>query len=138
MTDFYFAGAKTISIGIAQNDGVQSYTGDGVSFANFWGAQMEVGRLSSYVAPRTAGFSRSRDADIAYVAVPPPQVMLQISRDGGHVYGAELWRSFGRIGKFRARAVWNGLGRARDWTMKFRITDAVKVVFVAVWASYSK
>lgn len=67
-----------------------------------------------------------------------PQVMLQISRDGGHVYGAELWRSFGRIGKFRARAVWNGLGRARDWTMKLKITDPVKCVFVAFWASYSK
>jgi hypothetical protein len=67
-----------------------------------------------------------------------PQVMLQISRDGGHVYGAELWRSFGRIGKFRARALWLGLGRARDWTMKLRVTDAVKVVFVACWATYSK
>jgi len=67
-----------------------------------------------------------------------PQVMLQISRDGGHTYGAELWRSFGKIGKFRARALWLGLGRARDWTMKFRITDPVKVVLVSAWGSYGK
>lgn len=67
-----------------------------------------------------------------------PQVMLQISRDGGHTWGAEIWRSFGKIGKFRARALWLGLGRARDWTMKFRITDAVKVVLVAAWGSYTK
>jgi hypothetical protein len=67
-----------------------------------------------------------------------PQIMLQISRDGGHTFGAELWRSFGQIGKFRARAVWNGLGRARDWVMRLRITDPVKVVLVSCWAKYSK
>jgi hypothetical protein len=67
-----------------------------------------------------------------------PQVMLQISRDGGHTWGAELWRSFGQIAKFRARALWLGLGRSRDWTMKLRITDPVKVVLVACWAGYGK
>lgn len=67
-----------------------------------------------------------------------PQIMLQISRDGGHTWGAEVWRSFGQIGKYRARAVWNALGRARDWTMKFRITDPVKVVLVAAWGAYGR
>jgi len=62
-----------------------------------------------------------------------PQMMLQISRDGGHTYGAEIWRSIGKIGLYKARAVWNSLGRARDWTMKFRITDPVKVALVAAW-----
>ena len=67
-----------------------------------------------------------------------PQVMLQISRDGGHTWGAEIWRSFGQIGKFRWRALWLGLGRARTWTMKMRITDPVKVVMVACWGSYGR
>lgn len=62
-----------------------------------------------------------------------PQIMLQISRDGGHTYGAELWRSFGRMGKYRARALWNALGQSRDWLFKFEISDPVKVALVAAW-----
>jgi hypothetical protein len=62
-----------------------------------------------------------------------PQVALTISRDGGKTFGAEIPRSFGAIGNNRARAVWNRLGRARDWVMRFRVTDPVKTVFVAAW-----
>lgn len=57
-----------------------------------------------------------------------PQVMLQISRDGGFTWGNELWRSIGKVGKYTARAIWNRLGSARDWVFKIRITDPVKVV----------
>lgn len=57
-----------------------------------------------------------------------PQIMLQISRDGGHEYGHEQWKSFGKIGKYKQRAVWRRLGAAYDWTFKFRITDPVKRV----------
>jgi len=67
-----------------------------------------------------------------------PQIMLQISRDGGHTWGSENWRSIGAMGKYKARALWNGLGRARDWVFKLRITDPVKVVFTAVWGTYGK
>jgi hypothetical protein len=67
-----------------------------------------------------------------------PQVMLQISRDGGHTWGAEVWRGIGAIGQYRARAVWNALGRARDWLFKFRVTDPVKTVFVAAWAKVER
>lgn len=64
-----------------------------------------------------------------------PKIMLQLSRDGGHTWGPEIWRSMGKIGKFRVRAIWNALGIGRDWLMKFRVTDPVKTVFVAGWAS---
>lgn len=67
-----------------------------------------------------------------------PQVMLQISRDGGHTWGAEVWRSLGKIGKYAARARWLRLGRSRDWLFKFRITDPVKVVLRSAWASYGR
>jgi hypothetical protein len=67
-----------------------------------------------------------------------PQLMLQVSRDGGHTYGNEMWRSIGAIGKYKARAVWNRLGRARDFVFKLRVTDPVKTVFVAGWAVYDK
>ena len=67
-----------------------------------------------------------------------PQIMMQISRDGGHTWGNELWRSFGRVGKYAYRAVWRRLGRSRDWVFKFRVTDPVKVVFVAAWGRVTK
>lgn len=65
-----------------------------------------------------------------------PTVMLQISRDGGQTWGGEVWRSFGAVGKYLARSVWNRLGRARDWTFKFRVTDPVKTVFIGGWARF--
>jgi len=57
-----------------------------------------------------------------------PQIMMSISKDGGHTYGTEQWCSFGAIGNFKARAIWRRLGQARDWTFKFRISDPVKRV----------
>lgn len=60
-----------------------------------------------------------------------PQVMLQVSRDGGFTWGNELWRSIGAIGKYLARARWTRLGAAYDFVFKLRVTDPVKVVISA-------
>ena len=61
-----------------------------------------------------------------------PQIMLQISKDGGHTYGVERWVSMGASGQYTTRANWHRLGQARDWVFKFRITDPVKrVIFGA-------
>jgi hypothetical protein len=57
-----------------------------------------------------------------------PQVMLQISKDGGHSWGPEIWTSLGKIGRYATRSVWRRLGKARDITFKIRITDPVKRV----------
>jgi hypothetical protein len=62
-----------------------------------------------------------------------PQVMMQISRDGGHEWGAEVWRDIGATGKYKTRALFNRLGAARDWLFKFRVTDPIKTVFVGAW-----
>lgn len=59
-----------------------------------------------------------------------PQIMLAISKDGGHEYGTEQWVTFGQVGKYKTRAIWRRLGQARDWTFKFRITDPVKRVIL--------
>lgn len=67
-----------------------------------------------------------------------PKVMMSVSRDGGHTYGAEVVREFGRIGEYKRRAVFNRIGRARDWLYKFRVSDPVKTVFVAAWGKFSK
>ncbi len=61
-----------------------------------------------------------------------PQIMMQVSKDGGHTYGVERWVTMGAIGAYKARANWHRLGLARDWVFKFRITDPVKrVIFGA-------
>jgi hypothetical protein len=62
-----------------------------------------------------------------------PKVMMQISRDGGHEWGQEVWRDVGAVGKYKTRAVFNCLGRARDWLFKFRVTDPIKTVFIGAW-----
>lgn len=62
-----------------------------------------------------------------------PQVMLQVSKDGGKTFGNEMWRSIGKVGKYKYRATWTRLGSAYDWIFKFRVTDPVKVVIVAAY-----
>lgn len=66
-----------------------------------------------------------------------PMVMMQISKDGGHEWGTEVWREFGAVGKYTARAVFRRLGRSRDWVFRFRVTDPVKTVFIAAWGRWS-
>lgn len=66
-----------------------------------------------------------------------PQIMMQVSKDGGHTWSKEVWVSFGKIGEYRTRAVWRRLGRARDWLFKFRVTDPVKTAFVSAWGRIS-
>lgn len=67
-----------------------------------------------------------------------PKLMMQVSKDGGHTFGNEVWVPFGKIGEYRRRAVFRRLGRARDWTFKFRVTDPVKTVFIEAWGRISK
>lgn len=55
-----------------------------------------------------------------------PQVMLQVSKDGGKSWGVERWRSLGALGDYLKRVEWHRFGDSRRWTMKVRITDPVK------------
>lgn len=63
-----------------------------------------------------------------------PQIMLQVSRDGGFTYGDEMWTTFGAQGEFLRRAEWRRLGVSRNYVFKFRISDPVKVVFISAAA----
>lgn len=67
-----------------------------------------------------------------------PQAMLQISKDDGGTWGAELWRSIGGIGNRAARVVWNRLGSAYHWLFKITITDPIKVVITGAWIDGSE
>ena len=57
-----------------------------------------------------------------------PQIMMQISKDGGHTFGNERWVGFGKVGQYKYRAIWRRCGQSRDFVFKFRITDPVKRV----------
>lgn len=54
-----------------------------------------------------------------------PQIMLRWSDDGGHTWSNEHWRSAGRLGQYRRRAVWWQLGRSRDRIYEMVVSDPV-------------
>jgi hypothetical protein len=54
-----------------------------------------------------------------------PQVMLQISNDGGHTFGTELWTPLGVSGAYEERVRWKRLGQSRNRVWKVVITDPV-------------
>ncbi len=57
-----------------------------------------------------------------------PQIMMRFSKDGGNKYSNELWRDWGKTGKYNTRAVWRGLGDmgARGLIVEFDMSDPVK------------
>ena len=63
-----------------------------------------------------------------------PQLMLEVSKDGGQTFTAVNWSSMGALGKYTQRVIWRRLGRARDWILKLRITDPVKRVLTGASA----
>jgi len=67
-----------------------------------------------------------------------PQIMLQVSRDGGFTYSNEMWTTFGQAGEYLKRAEWRRLGVSRNYVFKFRITDPVKVVMMSAAAYAAK
>ena len=59
-----------------------------------------------------------------------PQIMLRVSKDGGHVWGVERWRSIGAQGQYKRRVIWRRLGIADDWLFHLKVSDPVKTVFM--------
>ena len=56
-----------------------------------------------------------------------PQIFLRYSDDGGYTWSSELWRSMGKTGAYRQRAIWRQLGRARDRVFEVSGSDPVFV-----------
>jgi hypothetical protein len=63
-----------------------------------------------------------------------PQMMLLVSKDGGHSFTEVAWSSIGKVGEYTQRAVWRSLGAARDWVLRLRITDPVQRVITGASA----
>lgn len=62
--------------------------------------------------------------------VRAPQMMRQISNDGGYTWGNELWRGMGMTGRYKARARWTRGGRARDRCDRIIMTDPIRWVLI--------
>lgn len=66
-----------------------------------------------------------------------PQIMLQISKDGGQTWGPEKWADLGAQGRYADRVIWRRLGRAYDWTFRLRVSDPVQVAIAGAWMDAS-
>jgi hypothetical protein len=57
--------------------------------------------------------------------------MLRWSNDGGSTWSNEHWRTIGKIGRYRDRAIWRRLGMARDRVFEVSISDPVRAVVIS-------
>lgn len=61
-----------------------------------------------------------------------PQYMLDYSDDGGRTFSpAQIWKSAGKIGKYRTRLQWDRLGQFEQRVLRVQCTDPVKRVVLA-------
>ncbi len=53
-------------------------------------------------------------------------IMFQSSKDGGHTWSPERWKSMGAVGEYDTRVRWNRHGKARNFSPQIIIADDVK------------
>lgn len=63
-----------------------------------------------------------------------PSLALSVSKDGGHTFGSQRYRSPGKTGQYKSRLRWSRLGAAYNWTFKIEATDPVKWVIMDTYA----
>ena len=68
------------------------------------------------------------DGDLSF---PEPQVTLQVSRDNGRTYGAEMFKTMGPLGNYANTVEWTRIGTARNFVFKLRMVDALPFVLVS-------
>jgi hypothetical protein len=59
-----------------------------------------------------------------------PVLILQISKDGGHTWGNEIWGYLGKQGQYTQQVIFRRLGVARDFTFRLRVPDAVDLTIM--------
>lgn len=67
-----------------------------------------------------------------------PQIMLQMSDDGGRTWKSEHWRPMGKTGEYLKRAVWRRLGTSFVRTFKIRITDPIPVCLISARLEFTE
>lgn len=66
-----------------------------------------------------------------------PQAMMRYSKDQGHTWSAERWRTMGKVGKYKSRAFWTRFGRSRDFVLEVSVSDPVKRCITGVYGDMS-
>lgn len=65
-----------------------------------------------------------------------PQIMLQVSKDGGRTFGTESLMPLGKVGQYKGpRVTKRRLGAGRDIVLRIAMTDPVKFVITSGYAS---
>ena len=54
-----------------------------------------------------------------------PEMVMSISRDGGHIFGYGRTRDCGQSGEYRKRVRWIRLGQARDFVIEIKMADPI-------------
>jgi len=62
-----------------------------------------------------------------------PQMMISISRDGGHNFSAVRNRAIGAVGEYQTRTRLNRLGQGRDFVFKISISDPIPVSIIGAY-----
>lgn len=60
-----------------------------------------------------------------------PQIGLEVSRDNGKTWGAQMWTTMGALGNYVLRAEWRRLGTAFNFVFRLTVTDPVNLVMVS-------
>lgn len=99
------------------------------------GVGLQPGYLVTGLGSFDAGFSSGFDigGNTGVHDINPdsdPQILLQFSDDGGHVWSNNVQCAVGKIGKYRTRAIWRRLGRSRDRIFRVTFTPRCQVFFI--------
>ena len=78
-----------------------------------------------------ANETQSEPATLEVVALPPAQVRMDRSRNGGRTFTDERGRSRGKTGEYNRRLIWRRNGRAHTTDMyRFTISDSVQLAAI--------
>ena len=62
-----------------------------------------------------------------------PQVVLQISNDGGQIWSNPIYAQMGKIGQYMQRARWQRLGSSRDRVFRLTISEPVRCTLLSAF-----
>lgn len=62
-----------------------------------------------------------------------PMIMMSFSVDGGYTWQDRSPQPLGKIGNYRQRINWFNLGTAREFVLRFRISDPIKRTIIAAY-----
>jgi hypothetical protein len=88
--------------------------------------------MQSFTVP---SIELTMEAGVGNAAAVYPQVIMDISSDGGKTFRDERSRSVGKIGEYNKRSIWRRNGRvARFDVFRFTFSEPVKPVIIQLTA----